>query len=163
MIIRLFVCAFLATLLISCLYSFVQDRMELVAFYEKNLRGNLFAGLLTVGGFLLSLKTFILIKLKDNVYDHDKYKELFNEQKKLDSTIKLYDPLKNLSDFLFWSVLSTISAAIAQLTIGLFGSYYLTLFAIWISAFALAILICSMFLIKSSLDDWFKFINHPED
>jgi ABC-type glycerol-3-phosphate transport system permease component len=113
-----------------------------------------------VGGFLLSLKTFILIKLKENVYDHEEYRKIFNDQKQLDSSLLLYGPLRNLSDFLFWSVLSTIGAAIAQLTIGLFGSYWLTLASLWLSVFALSILVVSLILIKSSLNDWFDFINH---
>lgn len=153
-------CALVATFLIACIEWLVVDKEGIVFFYEESLRGNLFAGFLTVGGFLLSLKTFILIKLKENVYDHEEYRKIFNYQKQLDSSLLLYGPLRNLSDFLFWSVLSTIGAAIAQLTIGLFGSYWLTLASLWLSVFALSILVVSLILIKSSLNDWFDFIDH---
>ena len=163
MILRLLICAFLATFGVACIEWLVTNPSGLVLFYEKHLRGNLFAGFLTVGGFLLSLKTFILIKLKENVYDHEEYRKRYREQKELDTSLQLYDPLKNLSDFLFWSVLSTIIAAVAQLTIGLFGNYWFTLGSLWLSFFALSILIVSLILIKGSLNDWFNFINQSDE
>lgn len=159
MSIRLLTCALVATLSLAFSVWFAGEESDLVSFYEKHLRGNLFAGFLTVGGFLLSLKTFILIKLKENVYDHSEYRKRFDDQKKLDSSIRRYDPLKRLSDFLYWAVLSTILAAIAQLTIGLFGNYLLTLAAIWFAVFAMGVLVATLILIKSSLNDWFAFIN----
>lgn len=163
MTLRLLICAFLATLTVACIEWLATDPSELVRFYENNLRGNLFSGFLTVGGFLLSLKTFIIIKLKENVYDHEEYKKIYREQKDLDSSLELYGPLKNLSDFLFWSVLSTTVAAVTQLTVGLFGSYWFTLGSLWVSFFALSILIFSLILIKESLNDWFNFINHADE
>ena len=39
--------------------------VELVQFYVQNLRSSLFAGFLTLGGFLFSAKTFIVIKMKE--------------------------------------------------------------------------------------------------
>lgn len=161
--VRLFLCALLATMSIFLVDMLVTDKIEFVVFYEKHLRGNLFAGFLTVGGFLLSLKTFILIKLKENVYEHEEYKKIYKKQKDLDESLQLYGPLKNLSNFLFWSVLSTIFAAIFQLTIGLFGVYWLSVMAIWMSIFALLSLIFSLILIKSSLNDWFDFINSADE
>ncbi|NLV97161.1 MAG: hypothetical protein GX043_07475 [Desulfovibrionales bacterium] len=163
MTLRILICAFLATLATACIKWFATNPSELVLFYEKYLRGNLFAGFLTVGSFLLSLKTFILIKLKENVYDHEEYKKIYREQKELDSSLQLYGPLKSLSDFLFWSVLSAIIAAVAQLTIGLLGYYWLVLGSLWLSFFALSILIASLILIKGSLNDWFDFINHADE
>ncbi|KAB7619472.1 hypothetical protein [Alkalilimnicola sp. S0819] len=162
MTIRLLLCALVATISLALSVWFAGTEVEVVGFYEKNLRGNLFAGFLTVGGFLLSLKTFIVIKLKENVYGHRDYKALFDSQKKLDSSIRLYDPLRNLSEFLYWSVLSSIVAAIAQLTIGLFGNYWLTLLAIWFAVFAMSVLVASLLLIKRSLNDWFEFINRVD-
>lgn len=159
MTLRVLLCILLATFSIACIDWLVIQPNQLITFYEEYLRGNLFSGFLTVGGFLLSLKTFILIKLKENVYEHDKYKERYEELKVLDSSLKLYAPLKNLSDFLFWSVLSMIVSAAAQLTIGLFGNYWLILLSLWFSFFALSTLVFSLILIKESLNDWFDFIS----
>lgn len=36
-------------------------------FYHKNLRGYLFSGFISVGSFLLSLHTFVIINLRDKV------------------------------------------------------------------------------------------------
>src|SRR5690554_5931428 len=160
MTLRLLICAFLATFAVACIEWLATDPSELVLFYEKHLRGNLFAGFLTVGGFLLSLKTFILIKLKENVYDHEEYRKIYREQKELDSSLQLYARLRSLSAFLFWSVLSTIVAGVAQLSSGLFGNCRLTLGSLWLSFFALSILILSLVLIKGSLNDWFSFVSH---
>jgi len=157
--IRFLLCALLATITIGAVDCYITDIPKFVKFYEENLRGNLFAGFLTVGGFLLSLKTFILIKLKENVYDRPQYKKRFEKLRKLDTSLQIYAPLRNLSDFLFWSVLATICAAIAQLSIGLIGIQWFVYAAIWISVFALCILIASLLLIKTSLNDWFDFIN----
>lgn len=130
-----------------------------VEYYQKNLRGDLFAGFLSVGGFLLSLKTFVVIKLKENVYDHDSYKKIFSQNKLLDSSLEQYAPLQRLSEFLFWSVLSSISAAAAQLTLGLVDNFACVVIAISAAVFALSILFTSLLLIKSCLDDYFEFIN----
>jgi hypothetical protein len=50
----------------------------LVRFYGENIRGSLFTGFLTLGGFLLSLKTFIIVKMKENVYDDERYIDGFD-------------------------------------------------------------------------------------
>jgi len=138
----------------------IHDKSAFIIYYEKNLRGSLFSGFLTVGGFLLSLKTFIIIKLKENVYDHPEYLKRFNEMKKLDHGLELYSPLCRLADFLFWAVLSTIVAAILQLTLGLIGFYLPILIVLWISIFAIILLIYSLIIIRSNLNDYFKFINN---
>ena len=159
MILRLTVCFALAAASAVAIWWFVEDRAAFVSYFENNLRGNLFAGFLTVGGFLLSLKTFILIKLKESVYDHTEYRATFEQMKELDSSLEIYAPLQKLSGFLFYSVLSSILAAIAQLTLGLVGSFWTSLIALFLSVFAIVVLLVSLFLIKSSLNDYFDFIN----
>ena len=156
---RLTLCCVVSLAAALAAWYVVDDRSAFVTYYEKHLRGNLFAGLLTVGGFLLSLKTFILIKLKENVYDHAEYKAIFEKMRQLDSTLKIYAPLQRLSDFLFYSVLSSIVAAICQLTLGLFSSFWLSVACLTLAAFALLVLLNSLFMIKSSLNDYFDYIN----
>ena len=157
--IRLFICALLASCSVYLVHSITGSSVEFVEFYSNQLRGNIFSGLLTVGGFLLSLKTFIVIKLKENVYDHEEYDERYKQQRKLDSSLRKYAPLQRLSNFLFWSVLTTILGAVIQLTLGILGNYWLCLVAIWSSVFAVCVLLLSLLLIKSALDDYFRFIN----
>jgi hypothetical protein len=159
----LFYCFIVSLVIIVSIFGFTiwleLDPNKVVKFYQVNIRGSLFAGLLTLGGFLLSLKTFIIVKLKENVYDHDEYEKRFEKQSKLKSGLVFYAPLKNLSDFLFWTVASCIGAAITQLTFGLFNCYYTTLFALLTAFFALSVLVFSLHLIKQCLNDWFEFLD----
>jgi ABC-type multidrug transport system fused ATPase/permease subunit len=159
----LFYCFAASSLFIIAIYVasfyFNLDPDKVVKFYQVNIRGSLFAGFLTLGGFLLSLKTFIIVKLKENVYDHDEYEKRFERQSKLNSKLVFYAPLKNLSNFLFWTVVSCIGAAILQLTLGLFNSFYTTLIAVMAALFALSVLMYSLYLIKLCLNDWFEFLD----
>ena len=159
---RLLICTLFATFCIMAVHYLNLDNAMVLNFYERNLRGSLFSGLLTVGGFLLSVKTFIVIKLKESVYDHKTYIDRFKELKKLDSSVSRYGPLQRLSNFLFWSVLSSITAAISQLTLGLLNNYWFCLTAIWAAIFAVGVLLSSLLLMKSSLNDYFDFINSNE-
>ncbi|WP_076921207.1 hypothetical protein [Pseudoalteromonas sp. SK20] len=159
----LFYCFAVSSLFIIAIYVasiyFNLDPDKIVKFYQVNIRGSLFAGFLTLGGFLLSLKTFIIVKLKENVYDHDEYEKRFKQQSKLNSKLVFYAPLKNLSNFLFWTVVSCIGAAITQLTLGLFNSFYTALIAIFTAIFAVCALMYSLYLIKLCLNDWFEFLD----
>lgn len=159
----LFCCFTVSFLIIAAIFGLTVwldlDPNKVVQFYQVNIRGSLFAGFLTLGGFLLSLKTFIIVKLKENVYDHDEYEKRFKKQSKLNSKLVFYAPLKNLSNFLFWTVVSCIGAAIAQLTLGLFNSFYTALITIFAAIFAVCILMYSLYLIKLCLNDWFEFLD----
>ena len=159
----LFYCFVASSLFIIAIYVasiyFNLDPDKIVKFYQVNIRGSLFAGFLTLGGFLLSLKTFIIVKLKENVYDHDEYEKRFKQQSKLNSKLVFYAPLKNLSNFLFWTVVSCIGAAITQLTLGLFNCFYTALIAVFTAVFALSVLMYSLYLIKLCLNDWFDFLD----
>jgi hypothetical protein len=138
---------------------FLDEKIVLIKAYNNGIRSSMFGGLLSVGGFLLSLKTFIVIKLKESVYDTKSYQDIVEKNRKLNPAIKHYQPLQNLSDFLFWAVLSAIVASVIQLTIGLSSNYYMILFAIFSSIFAVNILIITLLLIKFSLNQYFSFIN----
>ena len=45
------------------------QRAELHVYFAEHLRGSLFSGFLTLGGFLLSLQMFIVVKIKEDLYD----------------------------------------------------------------------------------------------
>ncbi|ENM5748259.1 hypothetical protein V9R52_004170, partial [Vibrio mimicus] len=84
-------------------------------YYEKHIRGNLFAGLIAVGGFLMTGKTFILVTMKQNVFDDAEYIKNYKKLVKFDQSLKRYAPLIQLKDILYVSVYMTIIAAIVQL------------------------------------------------
>src|SRR5690554_6276239 len=79
-------------------------------FYAENIRGNLFAGFLAMGGFLLSLKTFIVITMKDNIYDTEEYRDRVKNQNRGQDPTKgqIYKHLKELSDILVYAIFACI-------------------------------------------------------
>lgn len=150
------------SIVIACIYWLVPNHKLLSEFYGENIRGSLFTGFLTLGGFLLSLKTFIIVKMKENVYDDKKYIETFNHQKKLDNSLLLYAPLKNLSHLLFWAILSCIITSVLQFSLGLIEHWVAILTCIFMATFSITLLILSLIEIKNNLDRWFIFIEESK-
>lgn len=136
---------------------------DFAAFYADNIRGHLFTGFLALGGFLLSLKTFIIVTMKDGVYDTDAYRKVWRESKKRNVNFKLYTPLKELSDLLFYAILASIGAAIMQMTFGLCSIWWIALICVFSAVYASALLVRSLFLIKDNLDRWFDYLEPEED
>ena len=137
---------------------YCENLEKLTKFYEKNIRGHLFAGFLALGGFLLSLKTFIVVSMKENVYDNKRYKDNWERQLKIDPGLKLYSPLKELSDLLFYAILSVIVTAILQMTLGLYPHWIASLLCLGSAVYAILLLLKSLFLIKKNLDVWFSYL-----
>lgn len=129
---------------------------EVYDYYQKHLRGNIFAGLISVGGFLMAGKTFILITMKQNVFDSPEYIKRHEDLRVLDPDLKLYDQLIELKDILYLSVLVTILAAIVQFTIGLIPHWSFSFLAITVSIFSIILVIDGLNYIKINLDFWLK-------
>lgn len=90
---------------------------KFVESYEK-IQGSLFTGFLTIGGFLLSLKAFLLLRLKQDIYDHKDYLKRLQEMQGLDPTVKRYDPLARLSRLLVLTVFCALASSLSHLTVG---------------------------------------------
>ncbi|SFX77467.1 hypothetical protein [Marinospirillum alkaliphilum] len=131
---------------------------EFGEFYSKNIRGHLFAGFLALGGFLLSLKTFIIVNMKENVYDNEQYRENWRGQKKHDDTLELYGPLKELSDLLYYAIIASFFTAILQMTLGLYGHWFTAIICSWSALLSVMLIIDSLRIIKRNLDSWFDSI-----
>lgn len=132
---------------------------DVADFYQKNMRASLFAGFLTLGSFLLSLKTGIVIKIKENVYDKPSYQEKVD--KALASGVKttVYAPLRRLSKLLSAAVLSALLASLLQLTLGLFSDWWASAICLSMAALALAYLLEAFALIQKNLWDWFDYLD----
>ncbi|MGM0985405.1 MAG: hypothetical protein ACQEXI_00245 [Pseudomonadota bacterium] len=127
--------------------------------YEDSLRGHLFSGFLALSGFLISLKAFIVVTMKEKVYDNPKYIDRWRQQRKFDSSLTLYGPLKELSDHLYYAISASLVAAVSQVTIGLFSFWWAALVCIFLAIFATSLLFSCLVLMKQNLDDWFTDIN----
>lgn len=158
MTLRVLLSLFVASLTLALAYYLIPDLNAIPDYYAKNMRGSLFTGFLTVGSFLLSLKAFIVVKLKENIFDSDGYKDKLKDRRKLNPSLTLYGPLKRLSLLIFLSIASAISASISQLTIGLIERWEATFFCVFVSIFAIGMLISTLLLIKSTLDEWLDYL-----
>lgn len=152
--VRVFASIFAAAFVLACIYIFTPDICVIPDYFAKNIRASLFTGLLTMGSFLFSLQAFIVVKLKENVFDSAVYRERLEIRRKLNPKISLYGPVKRLSTMLFISAASAIFASICQLTFGLIQHWIATFFCVFAATFAICMLLAALLLIKSALSDW---------
>lgn len=137
--------------LLSCLD--LEGMQKLAKIYDDKLRSDFFAGFLAVGAFLLSLKTFIVMTMKVNVYDTLDYEKNWKKQYALDTKVgPRYRGLNRLNDCLFNSILASLVAAVAQVSIGLFGGAAITLLCIWLCCLSVFYLTFCLYLVKRNLD-----------
>lgn len=64
------------------------------SFYQDKMRGSLFAGFLTLGSFLLSLKTGIVIKIKEQLFDQPEYHKIVANAQADGVNDTVYGPLR---------------------------------------------------------------------
>lgn len=145
--------AFVAILYVSFCYS-GKNFQDLIEAYQVNLRGNFFTGFLTIGSFLLSLKTFIVVKLKEGVYDSKSYRQRFKEQTVGQDDADIYAPLKNISHLLFGTILAAITTAVLHVTLGLVDYWWALLICVFFVVFSIILLIISLILIKQNIITW---------
>lgn len=135
-------------------------------FYGDKLRGSLFAGFLTLGGFLLSLKTFIVVNMKKEVFENPVYKKEWDDQKKLDTKNELgkrYTPLRYLSGVLYAAILACLLTAVLQLTVGLANNFVAALLCLWAVSVSLLLLAWALWLIRANLLRMFDYLDLQDD
>lgn len=141
---------------VICYFVFNLNSEEFRAFFSGNLRAPLFTGFLGFGGFLFSLKTFIVIKMKENVYDDDYYIANYEKHKRLNPKLTLYAPLKRLSDLLFYTVVGALLTSTMQFTIGFIPSPIASIICTWVALATLLLVLTSLWEIKKNLNRWFE-------
>lgn len=133
---------------------------DFLQFYSKNMRSDLFSALLTLCAILYSLKTFIIVEIKKNVYDDNRYEKRVKEQKKLNpKTPNKYVPLRRLGDLLFYSVMGLLFAAVVQFSFGFIPSWWAAVFSLYVALCSLALFAVSLVEIRNNLNVWFAFID----
>lgn len=142
-----------------CAYLEKKVCVNITDFYQKNMRSSLFAGFLTMGSFLLSLKTGIVIKIKENVYDKEVYQEKVDEAQAEGVITSVYGPLRHLSKVLSAAVFAALLASVLQLTVGLISSWWAAATCLSAASVALALLLTAFILIQANLSKWFEFLD----
>lgn len=134
--------------------------LKFFEFYHKNLRGYLFSGFISVGSFLLSLHTFVIVNMKDKVFNTPEYRAHFSEATgvKIDDIKEsdLYKPLDNLSSFINISIWLSITTAIAQFTIGLSTNFYACIFCVWLAILTICFMLQSLTIIRENIRIFLK-------
>ncbi len=135
---------------------------NLPEFYAANLRNCLFTGLLTIGTFIFAVKTFIVIKLKEDVFDTEYYRQRRQKHQKLspNKEISHYGPLKNLTAVLFYASVLSLTSAVLQVTVGLIGSMWSAIVCILFALASITLLFISMVLVKINLNVWLEDLEH---
>lgn len=154
-----FVAFLFAASVVSVIYLLAPNIYTATTYFGEKIRPSLFTGLLTVGSFLLSLKVFIVVKFKETVFDSKEYKERLANLRKIDPSIQHYAQVRNLSSVLFFSIASAIIAAACQLTLGLIEKPAAMLGCVFAAAFAGAMLLQTLLLIRKILGEW---LDHME-
>lgn len=129
-------------------------------FYHKNLRGYLFSGFISVGSFLLSLHTFVIVNLRDKVFSTKEYKESYALAYGVDEVdikeSELYKPLDNLSSFINTSIILSLATAISQFTLGLSTNLYACLFCVWLAILTVCFLLHCLIIIRINIRIFLK-------
>jgi hypothetical protein len=137
------------------------DNSTIASFYQTNIRGHLFSGYLGLGGFLISLKAFIVVTMKTNVYDSEEFEEnwIARNMRNPKNQIDRFTTLKQLSDQLFSTIIWTLLCAASQMTLGLISHWSVAILCVWIAIVAIFMLLNSLLVIKENLDVWFEYLN----
>lgn len=163
LILSLFIVLYSDICFISIKPTLFSEHTPFSDFYEKSLRGYLFSGFLSVGSFLLSLHTFIIINMRDKVYLSDNYKEIFKQANQLRDCDnieekELFKPLNNLSRFIHWSIVLSIFTSLSQFTIGLYNSSMASLICVYFAILTILFLLVCLILIRENI----KYLLHQK-
>jgi len=135
-------------------YFIEAEQGGVATFFAEKMRASIFAGFLTLGSFLLALKTGIVIKIKEGVYDKKEYQEKILSAAELVGTT-IYGPLRRLSRLLSVAVFSALSTSALQLSLGLLTYWWAASICLSIATFALLVVMASFLLIQANLGTWF--------
>jgi hypothetical protein len=124
-------------------------------FYAASLRGSLFAGFLTLSGFLFSAHTFIIVHMKKEMYDTESYKKRLAAIQILNGDHSYYGGLRRLSRLLITTTALALIASVLQLTLGLVEANWCAVVCLAAASVAIVLLVISLLVIALNLRTWF--------
>lgn len=125
--------------------------------YDSFLRQSLFTGFLTLGGFLLSMKTFILVNVKKDVYDSDAYTKFLKDCEGNGIQVERYTALYELQRGLTLSIVLCLLASASQFTFGLLSYWWAKATATSLAAFALGFVLWAVWLLYANTKTWIDY------
>ncbi|HEX8196390.1 MAG TPA: hypothetical protein VF571_09400 [Pyrinomonadaceae bacterium] len=145
--------------LINCSYI---TKDELNNLYSQKLQVPLFTGFLTLSGFVLSLTTFIVVKMHEAVYQDIHYLERIAVYKRMDKSYSHTKPLENLTSYLIIAVIISLTSSLAQFTIGNYSNSHIAIFCLSLAACAFGFILTSCFLIRENIKRWIDFMTEKK-
>ncbi|WP_237564813.1 hypothetical protein [Blastopirellula marina] len=98
--------------------------------------------------------------MKNEVFDRPEYLERYRVSQKhaskSNSKSTVYGPLKRLSKILTSTICISLFASVAQITIGLIGTFETVLFCYSVALIAIGFVFFVLWLIACNLSAWFK-------
>lgn len=143
---------------VSAVAANVPAEQTLFDFYASNLRASLFSGFLTLTGFLFSVKTFLIVNLKKEVYENAKYKQRVSERRQLNKAITTFGPLRRFSNLLLATIIASLTTSVSQLTIGIIHSNISAIVCLTFAVATIILLSICLFVSAKNLSDWFGFL-----
>ncbi len=132
---------------------------ECIDLYQRNARTPIFSGFITMGSFLLALKTNILGRLKDT-YDTDEYKLIYRARLEgtKNSQFRFYETLERLSRSLGWNIYFCLFTALCQMTLGFLFKPWAFAVCAGLAASCLLFLLTLTYYLLSAHKEWFDTI-----
>ncbi|MRT40097.1 hypothetical protein GJV09_01995 [Enterobacteriaceae bacterium RIT702] len=139
----------------------VGSAVELSNAYKISMRGYFFSAFLGISSFLLSLLTFVVINLKEKMFDSDDYKNIFKKHKGLESDSdiikkQLYEPLVVITTLLVFSISCSIGTALLQFTLGLSNCLWILIIPTAFPFIAISFMALSLFQMTQLIYQWLK-------
>lgn len=137
---------------------------EFVRTYREKLQVPMFAGYLTLAGFILSLKTNILLKLYADLFNTDEYLERVRRAEAVrGKPVPRFGPLIDLGNFLIWTVLSSLGCSILQMSVGFIYRPWSTAICLGSATAAMAFTLSAWFAIRANLQSWFEILGERDE
>jgi hypothetical protein len=126
-------------------------------FYAANLRTGLFSGFLTLSGFLLAMKTLVVIQLRKELYDTKFYRGRVVKQREANASLSVYGPLRHFGRLLLAAVCLSLATAVSQFTLGLWRQSWAAAVCLGLAAATVVVLAIALAVLWSNLGDLFRF------
>ena len=131
--------------------------------YSGKLQSAFFTGFLTLAGFILSLKTNILLRLQKDLFEDPIYLQRVENASHLEGKqLSRSAPLINLGEFLIWTVLICLGAALVQITLGLIQTDWAVAGCFATVGSALVFVFFSWRAIRQNLRLWFELLREKD-
>jgi hypothetical protein len=126
-------------------YRFNPGPNGIIDLYAQRLQSPMFTGFLTLSGFLLTLATFIIIRLKEGLYDSSLYRSRLKELRSINPGLSAYGPLKRLSILLATNVICAFTTSILQFSLGFVRSKLVVAFCLGVGFGTISLALVTFF------------------